>query len=443
MHDIHITRDLLAAVAAGTLPAERLLAEALHHLESRCETCREEISAALEASTARPATAGELAMALGALTARLGQEAPAALAHEATVAAWVRELQAVPAAERVPRVARARRRFRGRAFAEAALAECRRALPARPAESHAWAAVAARALPLGGLTPETLPVFARALAWTANGHRALGDLRTADGGFRGLRRLLAEGGVTDSLALAEADTLEGSLRKDQRRFDEANALLARAIEFYQLLGESVEAELTRLKQASAANLAGQPVQAVHLAWQTLRVLSPDDHPRLHLMARFNLAWYLNDAGKPLDALKILVYDEDVYDDHANDHLLLHRRWLEGKIAFAMADPELAEPLLRDVRRELLKSKNGFDVALISIDLALLLLSTSRHREVQQLASEAVALFEAQGVHREARAALVLFAEAARDESLTREFLTRLAEYLPRVAADRELGFGGG
>ncbi len=106
----------------------------------------------------------------------------------------------------------------------------------------------------------------------------------------------------------------------------------------------------------------------------------------------------------------------------------------------LGDPELAEPLFREVRNELLAQRNGFDVASVSIDLALLLLSQGRHREVQTLASEALALFEAQGVHREASAALLLFAEAAREERLTRDFLTRLAGYLPQAAADRELGF---
>lgn len=436
MRDIHVTRDLLAAVAAGTLPVERLVSEVLHHLEQQCEPCRREISAALSHQPA----ASDLINALVVMTTRLEREVPEAEAREAEVSEWLRELHRVQPADRPVRVSRARKRFYGSLFAQEALRACQAALPSAPEESLSWARVAAEALSKHKLSSSEVPILARALAWASNAKRAVGDLREAESGFQAVHFLIQVGGVTDTLALAEADTLEASLCRDQRRFDEAENLLRRAIDLYLSLGESVEAEVTRLKLAGVASLTGRHKLAVDSVWKTLRVLSPHDHPRLHLMARFKLAHYLHDAGRQTEALSILVFDEDVYDDHGNATLLLHRRWLEAKIAFAMGDSELAEPLFRRVRTAFLRRKMALDVAAVSIDLALLLLKAGRLGEVKQVAREAITLFEAQGIHREALAALLLFEEAAREEKLTAAFLTRLASYLPQAAADPEYRF---
>lgn len=436
MRDIHVTRDLLAAVAAGTLPADRLVTVLSDHLATRCEPCRREI-AAWQADHHGTA---EIVAALGVLTAQLSAESPALEAAEAKVAAWIKELQTLEPRERIERVERASRRFRGTAFARAALDQSRKALPGKPVDSLAWAKCAEGALTKDRQTAVGLTLLARALSWSANARRAQQDLRSADLGFQAVRFLLEAGGITDTLALAEADTLEGSLRKDQRRFGEAEALLTRATDLYSAIAEPIEAEITRLKLASIANLQGQPKKAVSIVWQTLPVLTPDEHPRLHLMARFNLAWYYHHAGNHQGALEVLVYDEDVYDDWADRNLLLHRQWLEARIAFAMGDAELAEPLFRRVRTAFLRRKMALDVAAVSIDLALLLLKAGRLGEVKRIAREATALFEAQGIHREALAALLLFEEAAREERLTAAFLTRLASYLPQAAADPEFRF---
>ena len=53
----------------------------------------------------------------------------------------------------------------------------------------------------------------------------------------------------------------------------------------------------------------------------------------------------------------------------------------------------------------------------SLDLAVLYLRLGRRAEVRRLAEEILPLFKAQDVHREALAALTLFQEAARQDSL--------------------------
>jgi hypothetical protein len=70
----------------------------------------------------------------------------------------------------------------------------------------------------------------------------------------------------------------------------------------------------------------------------------------------------------------------------------------------------------------------------------LYLEEGRTAEVRALAAEMAWIFEAQGVHREALAALALFRRAARAERASVEQARRLLSYLVRARQDRELRF---
>jgi hypothetical protein len=68
----------------------------------------------------------------------------------------------------------------------------------------------------------------------------------------------------------------------------------------------------------------------------------------------------------------------------------------------------------------------------SLDLALLYLRDGRTADVLPLAEEMAALFEAQDVHREALAAVLLFQEAAQREGITAAMVRELAGRLEAV-----------
>jgi hypothetical protein len=78
---------------------------------------------------------------------------------------------------------------------------------------------------------------------------------------------------------------------------------------------------------------------------------------------------------------------------------------------------------------------GYDAALVALDLALLYLRQGRTAEVKRLARQMIPIFQAQDVHREALAALVLFQKAARREEVTVEQLLRLVKYLQEARTD--------
>jgi hypothetical protein len=82
----------------------------------------------------------------------------------------------------------------------------------------------------------------------------------------------------------------------------------------------------------------------------------------------------------------------------------------------------------------------FDYALVSLDLAFVLLELGRTAEVCSVAEKMLAIFEAQGVHREALAAVRIFSEAAKREAATVELTQRVARFLRRSQLDPELRF---
>lgn len=68
------------------------------------------------------------------------------------------------------------------------------------------------------------------------------------------------------------------------------------------------------------------------------------------------------------------------------------------------------------------------------------LAAEQTREVKELAREMAPVFQAQGVHREALAALRLFCQAAEKEAATLDLARRLVDYLERARHDPGLRF---
>jgi hypothetical protein len=86
--------------------------------------------------------------------------------------------------------------------------------------------------------------------------------------------------------------------------------------------------------------------------------------------------------------------------------------------------------------------NPFDYALASLDVALLYRKEGRFAEIKVLAAEILEIFKAQQVHREAIAAVMLFQDAAENETVTAEMVRRLKDYLAEARSNLQLHFEG-
>jgi tetratricopeptide (TPR) repeat protein len=428
LSDIHITRELLRAVARGEL-SERALAQIeAHHLESLCPVCHQEFQAWREERTAE--TGYEYV--LKALPAVLGRHASDRLTQGRQAERDLKELLAATQDKRLARIGRARGRFRGTVLAERLIEESRRRTPADPGEGYDLAEAARAVVQRSPDHPDTFSLLALASSQMANACRAGGDLRRAGEHFQHVRYLVRHEGVTDPLVLAQIDHLEGSLRKDQRRFEEAETLLTRAAMLFRISGIAAETARVLLKLGALFFQQGLFGRAIETTEAALERLSPKEEPRLYLMGRHNLALYLAEAGRFAQAASLVAADEDLYRKNPEPWTQLRLSWLRGKIAAGLGETAEAERFFRETREGFIEQRNGYDAAMVSLDLALLYLKGGRTADVLPLAEEMLVLFEAQEVHREALAAVLLFQEAAQRTEVTVGMVRELADRLEAV-----------
>jgi hypothetical protein len=92
------------------------------------------------------------------------------------------------------------------------------------------------------------------------------------------------------------------------------------------------------------------------------------------------------------------------------------------------------------RRDFTVALLAYDTAMVALEEAILLLENGRTAEVRIMAMEMRWIFEAQGVHQAALAALQLFCDAARQEKATVTLAHRVLEFLREVRRNPELRF---
>lgn len=442
VRDMHLSRELLFAAFRGDLPARVMMEIALDHLENLCLPCRREIRAFYE--ELKDLKAGKRVASYQAallLPSFLDAKVPWLREQQWKAKQDFRTLLAFKPDERLQKVERSRARFRGAELAKLLMAESDRHIHTDPEQAYHWADVSRLVLIHSPQLVGDFDLLALSIALMANARRAKGALREAEKHFDHVRFLIRSQGVLDLGTVARIDELEGSLRKDQRLFDDAQALLARAELLYQLTGETTGGIRALLVLASAYNLQGKPEEAIQATRDALRQMPRGVDRRLYLTGRYNLARYLTEAGQYQDATDLLARDEDLYREFPEPWTQLRLLWLRGKIAVGLGDLAAAEESFLQARQGFIEQGIGYDAAMVAVeDLALLYLRQGRTADVKRLAEEMLPIFQAQDVHREALAALVLFQEAARREELTAKQIHDLVKYLQDARHDPTLRF---
>jgi tetratricopeptide (TPR) repeat protein len=328
---------------------------------------------------------------------------------------------------------RAPRQVRNPALPEALLEEARRHLAAEPREAMGWIELAeesSRRLIASGFPRALLGrVVTRLCAHRANVLRVMGDLPAADRIFRDLATTPRPPGPRRLQDRAELLSLEASLRIDLRQWADAEALLTDAGRTYEASGETAGTAKVLLKRGAVADYSGQTALALELFRRVADLLDLDAEPVLCLLGRKNEANALVDLGRPVEARAVLAAHRDLLERHGDAPTRLRWRWTEARIDRAEGRFAEAAAVFNEVGNGLLSLGRPYDVSLLLLDTAELHLARGEWREVKRLAGRLEAVFEARGVHLEARKALILFQQAARAERLTTDFIAGLRRYL--------------
>jgi tetratricopeptide (TPR) repeat protein len=308
-------------------------------------------------------------------------------------------------------------RFRNRMLCERLIEESHEACfeePRRAIEIARLAVMAADQLTVEECGGDEGLTGLRVRAWAhlGNAYRIHVDLTSSETVFAKVESLLNGGPVT-LLEKAKALSLLASWRKEQQRFGEAAQILDRVASIYKKLGQWNLLGRTLLQKATICGEASDGEGEMKLLRRALDLIDPQADPRIFLAARHNLINALHESGRVREAFALLYHTRPLYLQAGDRMNLLKLRWLEGVVAFGLHRIDQAEAAFREVRDSFRDLGLDYDAALAALDLAGVYTLQGRSADVTRIAEETLATFQSYNTHREAIAALLVFANASR------------------------------
>jgi tetratricopeptide (TPR) repeat protein len=316
------------------------------------------------------------------------------------------------------------RRFRSWGLAELLCAESLTAAARDPEKAVQLAELAVLlASKLGEWEPaeEAWLCLLRSYAWAhlGNARRVLGELRSAEEAFarssQWWEAAESMGDVLDYEAMILA--LKASLRRTQGRFAEALSFLDEALA---LPSASAIRSAILASRAFTLGEAGDLKTAAGAFREAIAATDRTGAPRLYYILHHNLLDALSKAGRIEEAASLLPEVAALARETGEEIDLLRFEWLEARIAAKAGDSGGAMERLDRVRTLLLHRGLAFDAALATLELMHLYLLEGVLDAVEALAGDLLAIFEAQGVPREALATLTVFCRAAKAKLATAE-----------------------
>jgi tetratricopeptide (TPR) repeat protein len=361
---VHVDRELLRGVQRGELPPEILSRVGLRHLLELCPHCRH------EALVFQKEISGDAYGEILVLQEMLKRQIPELWEEHRRADRDFAALMALPAAERIAKVERSRRRFRGAHLAQLILEECASCFTIDPAHARHLAELARAVIQYSARISGVFELMTLATSYLANACRVEGRFRESDERYGQVHYLVSQYAVTDTEILARLADFEGSLRKDQRRFTQAEELLRRSITLYRVSDRTGEIPRILLNLGDLFYVQGLLQKAIQATQTALDQLQVEPQSRLYMMGRYNLTLQLADAGRPQEAAMLLAEDEALYRRFPEPWTQLRVLGVQGRIAAGLGHRERAIELLSEARDGFIRQGNGDEAAVEFLERAL-------------------------------------------------------------------------
>lgn len=326
-------------------------------------------------------------------------------------------------------------RFHRWALCQRMLEVCREQWVSDPRRAHALAQVAvaiADRLSDEEYHPRwTADLRAKAHAYLANTHRATGDLRASELEFAQAERWV-ERGAGQGRAETTVLDLKTSLLLDQHRYLEAEAILDRVERHFREYDLRAKLARVLIKRAIVSFERELPHQALERVDRALELIDVQGEPLLAQVALHNRAEYLVDCGRVSEARAAF----EQIPEPADRMVRFRREWLHANLLRGEGDLDAATKLYDDVRIAFLAEGLHFNVALVSLDLAIVARMRGDHDTVRELARDALVLLTRAGAPQEAFAAIRLLVDAVEHQAVSTSFIQQVARNLSRVQPPR-------
>lgn len=411
----HLASEMLADLLSGDIESDDLRRRVIPHLLARCPVCRRRVEGIRRLQERFDHWNESVAV-------REGQDAPRLLAV----------LMEHPEEARLHRLV-SEEDFHTWGLAQLLLQKSRKQVhnaPRAAVELAELAVVVADHLPGTAYHPEWVgDLKARSWAVLGNARRVVGELSSAEAAFRRALACLDGASTGRPWVRAEVMDLLASLRREQGRGEEAYALLDQAESVYRKTGDLHRVGRVLIKRAKSLEEDGRFSEVVDLLQQASSLLDPGLDAHLLASAQKGQTCALIHLGQFSEARAQM---SGLWESYRWSELEIQRlRWMEAQIAQGLEEWDAAETLYSQIQTWFLDHELPFDAALVSLDLAVLYAQTGRDDDLQALAVQVLPLFQAQGVGREALAALLLFQQAVERKSLSVELLREVREVVRR------------
>lgn len=280
---------------------------------------------------------------------------------------------------------------------------------------------------------------ARAWAELGNAHRVNDELREAvvalDTAQERLRR-----GTGNLFLLARVADLRATLLNTQRQLPDACELLDGVCQLYRKLGDEHLAGRALVKKGIYTNYDGDPVRALRLLREGLSLLDRERDPQLVTSTTESILEVMVQCGQFREAARVLL-ESGLRQSMADEPLnLIKLRGVEGQILAGLGKPGRAEAALREAREGFLKHDQGYNAAIVGLELAALWLEQGKSSQVKDLAEDMLATFRRLGIQREALKAMDYLKRACEQEEATPGLARHVSRFLRRLEREPQLRF---
>jgi len=423
LHDVYEEKDCAALL--------QLLDIVREHLTQLCPACKEEAEAFSRRQERHQESNAPFLQRFETVSRALDAFCPRTEDETASIDALMSSLRSLPAEERWS-VLVAAEGLHDRNLATALIEESRSCTPDEPAQALLWAQQADRLLRLLDSKARAADLQVLAIAYQANAHRLLGQLRAAEEAFSRSRLIVQSFEVADPAAIAELDSLQASLYVDLRRLDQAQHLLHRAAFLFKSIRADEQVGRVLIQLGIAYEHDADPVAALEITHEALTYLDPERHRHLFLCAVLSNARCHYSQGDYETALDVVAFDEDLIEVEiasGNTWLDYNLRWLRGRIAAAQGRLDEAERLLSSVRDEAVGRRAPYDAIVANTELAFIHYRHHRRDLALGLANEALALARAHRLPQHAIAALKVLTDTLRQGQPAAHLLHQATELI--------------
>lgn len=287
--------------------------------------------------------------------------------------------------------------------------------------------------------PQLEDLRARAWCYLGNSRRIRHLMEEARQAFDRAEEHLNRG-TRDPRERAVLLSSKGVYLTELRHFEEADRLFDQAIAIHQWAGNHDGELMGRISKANNFDAAGDAEAALRVLQETSDLVRDAADPYLVICIRQNLAFYLLQTGQAEEARKFLPKLHEFVQRKELKAQKPRVHWLEGRVAYELGQTKTAETIFHQVRQQFQAEGFGYETALVSLDLAVLLLEQGRTEETRELAEEMLQVFNALDIQREAFAALILFQRAAVKDQATVKMARDIAAFIERASTNPALQF---